>query len=237
MQHSEQINELAAALAKAQGAITPAIKDASNEAFKRGAKVSKYADIASVWEACRGPLSANGLSVVQQAVKADNHVTVTTRIFHASGQWLQFDGLSIPMAKPDAHGVGSATTYGRRFSLSAALGVVADEDDDGNTASGKGKKSDDPVSPPPPPGVSLHKTAIRDAVRELNACQDGSALLAYLPSIKDLAIKSAKEFPDQWHGIPEEPDSGFRGMIAKAGVECKLNSVPGWLDKIDALAK
>ena len=60
MQTSEQINELAAALAKAQGEITGALKDSANPFFK-----SKYADLASCWDACRGPLSRNGLSVIQ----------------------------------------------------------------------------------------------------------------------------------------------------------------------------
>ena len=60
MIHSEQINELGAALAKAQGLIEGAKKDSANPFFK-----SKYADLASVWEACRKHLSDNGLSVTQ----------------------------------------------------------------------------------------------------------------------------------------------------------------------------
>jgi hypothetical protein len=42
---------------------------------------------------------------------------------------------SIPVTKQDAQGYGSAMTYAKRYSLAAALGVVADEDDDGNAAS------------------------------------------------------------------------------------------------------
>ena len=60
MQHSEHINELATALAKAQGEITGAKKDSENSFFS-----SKYADLAACWDACREPLSANGLSIVQ----------------------------------------------------------------------------------------------------------------------------------------------------------------------------
>ena len=60
MNQSEQINELATALANAQGIIATASKDKKNPFFK-----SKYADLASVWGACREPLSAHGLSVVQ----------------------------------------------------------------------------------------------------------------------------------------------------------------------------
>lgn len=134
MTTSEQINEIAAALSKAQGAMAPAIKDSTNPAFR-----SKYADLAANVEAARGPLASNGLSVVQEATLRSTEdgsqraVSVATRILHSSGQWIQFDPLSVPCAKADAHGVGSATTYARRYALGAVLGLVA-EDDDGNGA-------------------------------------------------------------------------------------------------------
>ena len=66
MQMSEQINDLATALSKAQAKIQPAVKDAENLGFKNAktGKASKYADLAAVWEACRAPLAEFGLSVV-----------------------------------------------------------------------------------------------------------------------------------------------------------------------------
>lgn len=131
MRYSEQISEIAAALSKAQGAMQAAIKDSINPAFR-----SKYADLAASVEAARKPLADNGLAVIQEAVRVDGGIAVSTRILHASGQWIDFDALVIPLAKADAHGIGSATTYGRRYSLGAALGLVA-EDDDGNAAAGK----------------------------------------------------------------------------------------------------
>ena len=39
----------------------------------------------------------------------------------------------MPIAKKDAHGIGAATTYGRRYLLSSMVGV-AQADDDGNGA-------------------------------------------------------------------------------------------------------
>jgi hypothetical protein len=75
--------------------------------------------------------------VVQDASLCDRGVSVTTRLIHSSGQWIEFGPLTVPMSKQDAHGVGSATTYARRYGLSAALGIVAD-DDDGNAAVGNG---------------------------------------------------------------------------------------------------
>ena len=127
---SAEIDKLAAALAKAQGEIEGAVKDKSNPAFR-----SKYADLGAVWDAIREPFSKNGLSVVQFPRRDGNCVEVETILMHSSGQWLS-GAFSVPTAKQDAHGFGSATTYARRFSLSAVCGV-APVDDDGNAAAGR----------------------------------------------------------------------------------------------------
>ncbi len=128
MKTSEAINELAAALAQAQGQVKGAIKDSANPFFK-----SNYADLASVWEAIRTPFSENGLSVIQATEPTDGEeVIVTTRVMHASGQWYEFT-TTIPVSKADAQGYGSALTYARRYGLAAATGV-AQIDDDGNAA-------------------------------------------------------------------------------------------------------
>jgi hypothetical protein len=130
MQHSDQINELAAALAKAQASIQPAVKDKTNPAFR-----SRYADLSSVWEACREALTSNGLSVVQMPIDAgEGRVALETTLLHTSGQYLS-SSVSTRLVKDDPQGVGSALTYLRRYALSAMVGVVADEDDDGNAAS------------------------------------------------------------------------------------------------------
>ena len=88
--------ELAKSLAKAQGQIKGAVKDSDNPFFK-----SKYADLASVWDACRGPLAENGLSVVQlpgQTLILDSGalVEVQTMLLHESGEWIG-ETLQIPV--------------------------------------------------------------------------------------------------------------------------------------------
>jgi hypothetical protein len=128
---SESTTKLDQALAKAQGQIQIAHKDKINPAFR-----SKYADITSVWEACREALAKYEISVTQWPIHSEgNKLHLVTRIAHA-GEWMQGE-FSIPVTKPDAHGYGSAVTYAKRFALSAALGIVSDDeiDDDGNTAS------------------------------------------------------------------------------------------------------
>jgi hypothetical protein len=127
---SEGIEAITAAMVKAQHALKPAVKDATNPAYK-----SKYADLAAVWHACRDSLTTNGIAVWQDVQVDDAGVSVITRLAHTSGQWVQFGPLKIPLGKKDAHGVGSATSYGKRYALAAAVGVVAEDDDDGNEAS------------------------------------------------------------------------------------------------------
>lgn len=139
MQTSEQINELASALAKAQGEITGALKDSANPFFK-----SKYADLASCWDACRGPLSKHGLAVFQaaettnelQGVQRDEvHLALTTTLAHSSGQWMR-STLRVNPKDDTPQAMGSALTYARRYALTAMVGV-AQVDDDGNAGSGR----------------------------------------------------------------------------------------------------
>lgn len=123
---SPELNELATALAKAQMAMEGARKDKTNPHFK-----SAYADIAAVWDAIREPLANNGLCVMQWPRTVNNGVEIETILVHSSGQFIS-DTLAMP-AKMDAHGIGSAITYGRRYALMAVAGV-APVDDDGNGA-------------------------------------------------------------------------------------------------------
>ncbi len=128
MNQSENINELAAALSKAQGEINPALKDSVNPFFK-----SKYADLSSIWNACKEALTKHQLSVLQTMDVRDGQLILITTLAHASGQWIR-SILPILSAKQDAQGIGSAITYMRRYSLAALVGVTT-EDDDGNAAS------------------------------------------------------------------------------------------------------
>lgn len=128
MTRSDSIGALVAALAKAQAQIEGAVKDALNPHFK-----SKYADLASVWDACREPLTKNGLAVLQPVSADGSKVTVTTLLTHTSGEWIA-EALTLTATQDTPQGVGSAITYGRRYGLSSMVGI-APEDDDGNAAS------------------------------------------------------------------------------------------------------
>ena len=129
MRTSDNLNELAPALAKAQGQMESAKKDSTNPHFR-----SKYADLAAVVEAIKKPLADNGLSYLQ-GFGWDEHgaLIVRTRLLHASGQWVESE-LRVRPVKDDPQGVGSAVSYGRRYALQSLVGLTAD-DDDGNASS------------------------------------------------------------------------------------------------------
>ena len=128
MTRSDTIAELTKALVKAQKAVKGAAKSSINPHFK-----SRYADLSEVMDACVPALNANGLAVLQP-VRADGPlVTITTMLVHESGEWIAED-LAMKAVQDTPQGIGSAITYGRRYGLSALVGV-APEDDDGNAAS------------------------------------------------------------------------------------------------------
>lgn len=134
MKTSDTIDKIAAAFVKAQMECENAKKSNANEAFKRNGKASKYAGLPEVVEACLPACNANGIGVLQVLGETVNGVMgITTRLLHASGQWLEGTG-SIPLPKQDPQGYGSASTYARRYHLAAMMSVIQ-EDDDGNAAS------------------------------------------------------------------------------------------------------
>lgn len=131
-EQTPSVAELAKALAAAQAEMENAIKDSENPAFKQGAKVSRYADLAAVREASK-PIYKHGLSVVQQVLSSSDAIGVRTLLLHSSGEWMA----SRAFVKPDRTGpqaAGSVITYLRRYMLAAMLGI-AQEDDDGNAGS------------------------------------------------------------------------------------------------------
>ena len=124
------LNELATALAAAQGEILPAPKDADNPFFK-----SKYASLPAVREAMREAFAKHGLSVVQMPEVADGQLRLRTLLLHSSGQSLDCGTLAAEVDLANPQKAGSAITYFRRYALAAISQTVADEDDDANAAS------------------------------------------------------------------------------------------------------
>lgn len=161
MLKSEQINELAAALAKAQGQIEGAKKSSSNPFFK-----SKYADLAECWNTCREALTANEISVIQmpEEINENGRLNITTMLAHSSGQYIS-STLTMTVTKLDPQAIGSAITYGRRYALAAMVGL-AQEDDDGEKAMERSKDKKSVESP-----INITSVSENGSVRFINGVQ------------------------------------------------------------------
>jgi len=153
---SESISALAKSLAIAQSKIknTPASKE--NSHFK-----SHYTPLDDLLEMARSVLPENGLSVLQSVSGSSDNISVVTMIMHESGEWIESDPLTMKTEKNTPQGQGSAITYGRRYSLSAILGIATDPDDDGNEAEKqKSQKQAAPKQQTPP--TNDQASAIKD---------------------------------------------------------------------------
>ena len=143
---SEQIDKLAEALAKAQGAIKNPTKNRKVTVTTRtgGRYEFEYADLTAIIDAIKKPLSDNNIAYLQDIALIDGKFRVITVLMHASGQfrsseWPLFleqhdrDGNVVP---PTSQTFGSALTFMKRYALAAVMGVAADSDDDANAANG-----------------------------------------------------------------------------------------------------
>lgn len=128
---SPTLDKLVAALAAAQGKMGVALKESQNPHLK-----NKYADLESVVEAVRGPLSETGLAFTHTTLPGQGVVTIRCYLFHASGQWLSSDWTTDTSKSSGPQAWGSLLTYGRRYTLMAIAGIAPGEDD-GEAAMGR----------------------------------------------------------------------------------------------------
>jgi hypothetical protein len=176
------MKELGAAMAKAQAEIKAAIKDSQGQVGT--SRNYKYADLASVWDACRVALTKNGLSVIQTTDFDKDEVWLVTTLLHASGESIS-GRYPLRPQQQTPQGYGSATTYARRYSLAALVGVVADEDDDGAAASQRGDRE-----PPPRPApkaedkTAAAKSYVDEAIKAIGTLTDAASLNAWVEANK-----------------------------------------------------
>ena len=165
---SDNIGELAAALAKAQGEVGTVTKDSANPFFK-----SNYASLAAVWEATRPILSKHQLSVVQMPSSDERGYYVETQLMHSSGQWIRSRTYMKPV-KDDPQGIGSLISYARRYALQAVT-MICPDDDDGEVAMGRTAPQKPVEAPKPAPKVETPKVKVakptepsKDAVQRIS---------------------------------------------------------------------
>ena len=199
---TEPLNELMAALAKAQASITAPTRNREVEVYSKrtNAKYTfRYATLDAIIEHIRKPLTENGLWFIQRLHQnGDGKYRLVTTLTHASGQ--SIDG-ETPILAEDAsnQGFGSALTYMRRYSLCAMLGIAADEDDDANRADGNDAKTKEPGWHGP-----LGKTALKARLREfdtkLHACKSADAIDALVNDYGDILAQVEADLPQTWRG-------------------------------------
>lgn len=190
---SGSIGKIAAAMAKAQGAMKGALKDSANPFFK-----SKYADLASVWSDCRQPLAENEIAVFQMPTADGKKVSVTTLLAHSSDQWLENE-LTMESKDPSPQGIGSAISYARRYALASMTGVYQ-TDDDGEQAHGRQGPSQDEVR------------ALADRLREaFKADIDGKML-----EVHEEANKDKEAYETAWALLPSNVRSRIKLGIDRA---------------------
>lgn len=172
MNETQNKKELAIALCKAQSQALLAIKDTDNPFFKK-----KYADLTSVWAACREALTSNGFCVTQYGEdRGPEYMVLVTELIHSSGQSIRSEfpicfiipagidkktGKETPEQRMTPQDVGIATTYFRRYALAAIAGVCV-EDEDANSISPT--KNSTPAEP------LINKTQIGIIQTELAKC-------------------------------------------------------------------
>ena len=211
IEHSEQVTELFKALHAAQGQLSGVKRDSVNPHFK-----NRYASLEAVIEAARGPLQANGLAFTQAPGRMiDGAVEVTTMLMHTSGQWLR-STLHVPLAKTDPQGVGSAITYGSRYSLMAALGLPP-VDDDAEAAVGRPTNNPAPAAKPAPAkaGPNEADAYVDLAIAALRTTRTEKALAEWMKSEKPNREK---------YGLKSDSGPGLRLMDAYAEHKAQLQA-------------
>jgi hypothetical protein len=139
---SSTLGKLATALSKAQGEFPEAKKSGKGKVGAQGSQREyPYATLSDVIEAVRGPLSKNGLSIVQPPLSdTDGCASVRSILLHESGEWLAgVVTVPTPSHGAAAHALGSSIAYCRRYGLTSLLGI-ATEDDDGAAANEAGSR-------------------------------------------------------------------------------------------------
>lgn len=227
MLQSENINELAKALAAAQGKMKAAAFNKTNPHFK-----NKYADLTAVIDAARAPLSESGLAWSQTPEMQDGAFCLVTRLMHSSGQWIAGQYPLPAQATPQQ--LGSALTYAKRYSLAAIIGISSDEDDDAEGARKEGQVAQMPKRDNPhvtqPRDVNEYEERIDPATGEVVDCIPvhlhrapklkvadarpvAETLLHAMRSCKSAAelVTWAEEHAEQFAGLPDKWISMYQG--------------------------
>jgi hypothetical protein len=210
---SENIVALTAAIIKVQGGISGVHKNAKNPHFR-----SSYATLENVIDTARPALQEAGIAFVQApGMVVDGSVEVTTMLVHSSGEWMR-STLHVPLGKRDPQGVGSAITYGCRYSLMAMLGLPP-TDDDGEAAMEREEPARRQVGINPKTGMATANALKKDKGPDnWDAFQSELLECETVPMLTKLAmgwstIAERDKWPGHWRELAKEEINKRREVV------------------------
>lgn len=228
--NSEQIGDLIGALALAQMEF-PAIPKTKTGKVKGESKGTgkayefeyQYADIADVLSAVRPILSKHELAILQLTeVDEANVMWVRTRLAHKSGQWIE-SVYPVCSINADHQKMGGALTYSRRYSLSALLGVAAEDDLDGQ---GGSAGTVDTSARAKPMGKAQARPIDAEMRTEIDACSTVEELEGLW---KSTAFKAEYDkMPKDWQGALVQHFKEHKALLVS-----QPPKVPPNFDKLD----
>jgi len=160
---SKEINELAAALAKAHSEMETA------EATKVLKHLnSRYADLNDITSAARPALSKNGLAVIQRELRdTDGQIVLSTVLMHTSGQWIE-SRLPIVAENPkNMQEIGKSIKYTRRYAYSTITGILI-EDEMHDYRGGYNQQQKNYQTPKVAPAATVIEVITKEQLEQIN---------------------------------------------------------------------
>jgi hypothetical protein len=160
---------------------------------------SRYADLAAIRDATIPALSKHGLAIAQYMRHTDGVLVLVTRLMHESGEALEGE-YPLPAAADKPQVMGSALTYGKRYSWASMVGISADDDDDGNAASAKPAAPVQAAAPPPTYITANQHRALEAQISELEI--DRERVKSWVGRRWQIAEPHLNQLTEpQWHAL------------------------------------
>lgn len=184
---------LSEAMAKAQAEMEHPHFDCVNVHFK-----SRYASLAAISRAVRGPLNKHGLRYWQEAENDPtdmSKIRVRVCVSHESGEVWRASWLSMKAKDSSPQAVKACVTYLQRTTLMLAFGVVGDDDDDANSAQPKQQPRSQPPRREPVKPADDRLSKIRELVKQAIGLTDKDRVLQLVSMQCEKDIKTAADIP------------------------------------------
>lgn len=143
----QKVNTLAEALLALQADLPTVSK---RQTANTGSYSYKYAGLSSVMSALLPRLNRLSLLFVARPAMLEGRFVLCCELVHVpTGEKLVAEYPITAAPNAPAQAIGSAISYGRRYSLCAMVGLVAEDDDDGRAASARYEEPEPQRARPP----------------------------------------------------------------------------------------